>query len=280
MATRPRTDVPQGQGVTGTHATAVIAARARVGERLRAGPYAVIEADAELGDDCVLGAHAVVLGGAVLGDDCAVHSFAVVGGAPQDRSYRDEATTVVLGHSVVVREHATVHRGTRRGGGVTRVADRVLLMVGVHIAHDCEVGEGSVLANGVQLAGHVVVEAGVTFGGLAAIAQCLRIGEGAMVAAGARVETDVPPWHIAAGDRARVRGLNVVGMQRGGLSEDAIRALTDAHRKLYRSGLPLAVALGELTLSDRSPREIQHLVSFLAASIAAPRRRTGRLVVP
>ena len=266
--------------MTAVHPTAAIDPGAVVGHGLRAGAYSVVEAGAVLAEGCVLGPHAVVLAGAVLAEGCAVHPFAVVGGDPQDRSYRAEATRAVLGRAVVVREHATIHRGTARGGGETRVGAGTMVMVGAHVAHDCDVGEGVVLANGVQLAGHVVVEPWAVFGGLAAVAQCLRVGEGAMVAAGSMVETDVPPWHVVSGDRARVRGLNTVGLARRGVATETVRELTALHRALYRAGRPLAVALGEVTVGPGSPRELVHLVRFLEASLASPRRRTGRLVVP
>lgn len=261
------------------HPLAVIAAEASLGEGVSVGPFAVLEG-ARVGSGSVLHAHSVVHQGVTLGARCEVHPFAVLGGAPQDRSYANERTTLVVGDDAHFREHSTVHRGTARGGGVTRVGSGVLVMCGAHIAHDCALGDAVVLSNGVQLAGHVVCEAHAVLGGLAAVAQYLRVGEGAFVAAGARVESDVPPYHVVQGDRARVRGLNTVGLLRRGASEALLRELTELHRRLYRRGLPLAVALGETTVPEGAPREVRHLLAFLRATLEAPRRRTRALEVP
>jgi UDP-N-acetylglucosamine acyltransferase len=160
------------------------------------------------------------------------------------------------------------------------VGDGVLVMCGAHVAHDCELGDGVVLCNGVQLAGHVVCEPHALLGGLAAVAQYLRVGEGAFVAAGARVEADVPPYHIVQGDRARVRGLNTVGLARRGAPEAVVRALLELHRRLYRRGLPLATALGDTSAPEDAPREVRHLLAFLRETLTAPRRRTRALEVP
>ena len=251
-----------------------------LGEGCRVGPYAVLEKGARIGRDCVLGPHAVVLGETELGEGCEVGSFAAVGGAPQHRRYSGEPTRTVLGRQVIVREQVTIHRGTVFGGGSTRVGDRTMLMVGSHVAHDCQLGEEVVLTNGVQLGGHVIVEARAVLGGMAAVAQFLRVGEASLVAAGARVEIDVPPYHIVAGDRARVRGLNVVGLVRRGTPESVVQELVAVHRLLFRSGRPLATTLGELHLASETPREVVHLVAFLEASLAAPRRRSQALEVP
>lgn len=262
------------------HPMAAVSAGAVLDPSVRVGAFAVIEPDVVLGAGTVVSPHAVIRSGSTLGVGCRVHPFAVVGDDPQDRRHDGSPTTLVLGDGVIVREHATVHRGTVRGGGSTRIAAEVMLMVGAHVAHDCELGRSVVLANGVALAGHVTVEDHAVFGGMAVVGQFLRVGEGAMVAAGARVEGDVPPYHIVSGDRARVRGLNTVGLSRRGVSDETVRALVEVHRALYRRDTPLATALSNITLDDRSPRELRHLVSFLRASLAAPRRRTERLRLP
>lgn len=266
--------------MTTRHPWAVIEEGASLHPTVSVGAFAVIERGAVLGAHVTVSPHAVIRGETTLGAGCAVHPFAVVGDAPQDRRHDGSNTRTELGRAVIVREHATIHRGTTRGGGVTRVGDDAMVMVGAHIAHDCDVGRGVVLANGVALAGHVTVEDHVTFGGMAVVGQYLRVGEGAMVAAGARVETDVPPFHIVSGDRARVRGLNTVGLSRRGTPDATVRLLVELHRALYRSDTPLATALASVNLSEDAPREALHLVRFLRASLDAPRRRTSRLTLP
>jgi len=177
-----------------------------------------------------------------------VHAFAVLGDLPQDKRAGDEPTRVEIGDDNVFREHVTVHRGTRRS--FTKIGSNNLFMVGSHVAHDCVVGSHCTIANGVQLAGHVVVEDYVTFGGLAGVAQFVRIGESAFVAAGAMVERDVPPFCIAAGDRARVRAVNRVGLERRGVPSASIAEIDRVFRAVFLSRAPRAEALAKVATSD------------------------------
>jgi UDP-N-acetylglucosamine acyltransferase len=250
------------------HATAVVDARASLGEGVVVGPYAVVGADVVLGDATQLHAHAMVLGPSSLGRACEIHSFAVVGGAPQlKRKSADGApslaTSLVMGDRNTVREHATLHRGSE--GGVTRVGDDNLFMVGSHVAHDALVGSHVTLANGAQLAGHVVVEDHATFGGLSGVAQFVRIGESAFVAAGAMCERDVPPFVIVQGDRAKVRALNVVGLRRRGVPEPSIERLLAAYRRLFAGRETLAASIAHV---DRSDPFVARLLDALVAAKA------------
>jgi UDP-N-acetylglucosamine acyltransferase len=209
------------------------------------GPYAIVEARVRLGDGCVLHAHAVVRGPTSLGPRCVVHPFAIVGGEPQAKSHSSGAPArLEAGDGNVFREHATVHGGTE--GRSTRLGAGNLFMVGSHVGHDGTVGSGCVLSNGTQLAGHAVVEDGVTFGGLSGVAQFVRIGEGAFVAAMTGCERDVPPFVVVQGNRARVRGVNAVGLRRRGVPEESIRALTKAVHALWLSKATQAEALRRL----------------------------------
>ena len=219
------------------HGTAVVDARAQLGDGVVVGPYCVIGPEVVVGRDSVLMSHVVLSGPLVLGERCMMHPFSVVGGAPQVRA-DDEARargaasgSVALGDDVTVREGVTVHRGTE--GRITTVGSRVLLMAQAHVGHDARLGSSVVVANGVQLAGHAVIEDYVTFGGLAGVAQHVRIGESAFVAAGAMCEVDVPPFVIVQGDRARVRALNKIGLARRGTPAASIKALEHAFRHLY-----------------------------------------------
>jgi UDP-N-acetylglucosamine acyltransferase len=226
------------------HATAVVDGRAELAPDVVVGPYAIVEAGVILGAGCVLHPHAVVRGPALLGADNVVHPFAVIGGAPQAKRHAGGPGRLEIGEHNVFREHATVHGGT--GGHTTRIGSHNLFMVGSHAAHDAVVGSHCVFANGAQLAGHAVVEDWATFGGLSGVAQHVRVGESAFVAAAAACERSVPPFVVVQGDRARVRGLNVVGLRRRGVAEDSIAALRRAVRKLWMARLPRTEALKAL----------------------------------
>jgi UDP-N-acetylglucosamine acyltransferase len=212
------------------HPTAVIHPSVELDVEVDVGPYAVVGARVRIGRGSRIHAHAIVEGPTKLGVGTVVHSFAVVGGAPQDKRAAGEPGSLEVGDRNVFREHVTVHRGTSLRA--TRIGNDNLFMVGCHVAHDVEIGDFVTLANGVLLAGHVVVESHATFAGAAAIAQHLRIGESSFVAGGAMVERDVPPFVVVQGDRARIRGLNKVGLKRREFDEATIVALERAVRAL------------------------------------------------
>ena len=248
------------------HPTAVVDRDAELDHGVTVGPYCVVGPGCRFGAGTRLGSHVVVVGYTTTGRDCHLHPFAAVGGEPQDRKYRAEQTEVVLGDRVVVREHATIHRGTAGDTGRTSVGDDTLLMAYAHVAHDCDVGRSVALANGATLAGHVAVEDHAVLGGYAAVGQMLRVGESAMVAAGAMVEQDVPPFCTVAGDRARVRALNSVGLKRRGLDPEDIAALRAAFRLLFRTKAPLGEAVSSVRTGVRSSVHVEHLLAFLEES--------------
>jgi UDP-N-acetylglucosamine acyltransferase len=226
------------------HPTAMIDRRAELAGDVVVGPYAIVEAGVVMGSGCVLHAHAVVRGPSALGAGNVIHPFAVIGGEPQAKRHSGGFSPVEVGENNVFREHVTVHGGTE--GRATRIGASNLLMVGSHVAHDVTIGSSCVLANGVQLAGHAVVEDWVTFGGLSGVTQFVRVGESAFVAATAACERDVPPFVVVQGDRARVRGLNLVGLRRRGVPEASVRALARAFRTLWHSKATRAEALRAL----------------------------------
>jgi UDP-N-acetylglucosamine acyltransferase len=234
------------------HPTAIIAPEAELGEGVTVGPYAVIEGDTSLGAGTRVDAHAVVRSGTRLGAGNVIHPFAVIGGDPQERTYAGEPTRLEIGDRNVFREHVTVHRGSVKGGGITRIGSGCLFMAGVHVAHDCVLGDRLELANGVLCGGHVVLGDFVVAGGGVAVAPFVRVGPRAFLAAGAMVEHDVPPFVIAAGDRARVRALNRVGLERSGVPEPSRAALERAFRAVFRAGEPRAVAAAKL-VDDPDP---------------------------
>jgi UDP-N-acetylglucosamine acyltransferase len=226
------------------HPTAVIDRHAELAPDVVVGAYAIVEAGVILGAGCVLHPHAVLRGPAALGPGNVVHPFAVIGGEPQAKRHSGSPGRVEIGEHNVFREHVTVHGGT--DGRATRVGAHNLFMVATHAAHDAIIGSHCVLANGTQLAGHTVVEDWATFGGQSGVAQHVRVGESAFVAAFAACERRVPPFVVVQGDRARVRGLNVVGLRRRGIPEPSIAALRRAVRKLWHSGASRAQALEAL----------------------------------
>jgi UDP-N-acetylglucosamine acyltransferase len=226
------------------HPTAIVDPRAELAADVEVGPYAIVEAGVVLAEGCVLHPHAVVRGPTSLGPRCVVHPFAVVGGLPQAKRHTGAPARLSCGEGNVFREHVTVHGGTE--GRATTLGHGNLVMVGAHVAHDVSMGSSCVVSNGVQLAGHVTVEDWVTFGGLAGVAQFVRVGESAFIAAMSAVERNVPPFVVMQGNRAHLRGVNTIGLRRRGVPEDSIRALARAVQTLTRRDATRAQALRSL----------------------------------
>jgi UDP-N-acetylglucosamine acyltransferase len=248
------------------HPTAIVAEPTRIGEGSVIGAYCVIGPDVEVGRDCEIGPHAVLEGPMRMGDGNRVFQFASVGAPPQDTKYKGEPTRLEIGARNTFRESVTVHRGTARGGGVTRIGNDGLYMAYAHVAHDCVIGDHVIMANGAALAGHVTIEDYAIVGGLVAIHQHARIGESAMLGGGAMVVMDVVPFCTAVGDRARLAGPNVVGLKRRGLDERAVRAVRRAYRILFQSKLRLEDALARLRSELPDSREVAHMVRFIEGS--------------
>ncbi len=217
------------------HPTAVIAPGAELGSDVTIGPYSVIGAGVKIGDSTVVGPQVVIDGVTTIGRENRFLGQANIGGAPQDLSYEDEPTQLVLGDRNTVREFVTINRGTIKGGGVTRVGSGCLLMACCHVAHDCELDDGVQLGNNVLLAGHVAVGKNAIVNGAAAAHQFVTIGRNAYVGGLTRVVQDVPPFVILEGHPARVRKLNVIGLERAGLPHDEIQELRLAFRRLFRA---------------------------------------------
>ncbi len=249
---------------TQIHSSAVIDPDAQLPEDIVIGPFAVIGPCVHIGSGTRIGAHAVIERNTRIGSRCNIGSGAVLGSAPQDREFKDEDTWLEIGSDTQIREYSTLNRGTA-AHGTTSVGDRCYIMTYVHIAHDCVVQDGAVLANAVQLAGHVHIEANATVGGLTAIQQFARIGAYAFVGGGSRVRQDVPPYTRAAGDPLRPYGINVVGLTRAGIEPSVRTALKSAYRLLFNSELTTSQAVARLTLDQHSiVPEVQRLVEFVA----------------
>jgi UDP-N-acetylglucosamine acyltransferase len=213
-----------------------------------------------------VGPHVVIDGRTTIGERNRIFPFASVGGAPQDLKYAGEDTQLILGDGNTIRESATLNIGTAGGGGVTRVGSNNLFMAYSHVAHDCVVGNGCVVANSVALAGHVHLEDFVILGGLSAVHQFTRLGKHAFIAGGSMVVMDVPPYCTAQGDRAELAGLNVVGLQRHGYTEEQIGRVKEAYKVLFRSKLVLAEAVARLKGEMGGNVEIDYLVDFVSQS--------------
>ncbi|MGA8278612.1 MAG: acyl-ACP--UDP-N-acetylglucosamine O-acyltransferase [Rhodanobacteraceae bacterium] len=248
------------------HATALIDPAARMGRNVSVGAYSIIGADVEIGDGTWIGPHVVIEGTTHIGRDNRVFQFASLGAAPQDKKFRDEATALVIGDRNVIREFVTFNRGTADGGATTRIGNDNWLMAYVHIAHDCIVGNNTIMANAASLAGHVHVADFVTLGGFSLIHQFCQIGAHAFTAMGAIINRDVPPYVTVAGNYAEPRGVNSEGLRRRGYSSERIGAIKRAYKTLYLSGLPLAEARAELAEAADSAPDVKVMLDFLAQS--------------
>ncbi|MBF0160659.1 MAG: acyl-ACP--UDP-N-acetylglucosamine O-acyltransferase [Magnetococcales bacterium] len=245
------------------HATAVVDSGAQLGANVRIGPYAVVGADVVLEENVDVAAHAVIEGHAVIGAGSRIGNFASIGQPPQDIHYADEPTRVEIGRGCWIREFVSIHRGTAKGGGLTRVGSHCMIMAYAHVAHDCRVGESVVMANGATLAGHVEVQDFAVIGGLTAVHQFARIGRNAFIGGASAISMDVVPFASAAGNRAQITGVNVVGLRRNGFSEEVIKTIRQAHRIVFRSNLRLEQAIAEVERQFSSSPDVQHLLEFL-----------------
>ena len=245
------------------HPTAIVDRKARLGEGVSIGPYCVVGGDAALGDGCKLVSHVVVDGRTDIGSDTQIFPFASIGHAPQDQKYKGEPSTLRIGANNVIREHVTINPGTLGGGMVTCVGDECLLMVGAHVAHDCTVGNHVIMANNATLAGHVAVEDYAIIGGLSAVHQFCRIGKHAMVGGMSGVECDVIPYGSVVGDRARLSGLNIVGLKRRGFSRTDISALRRAYRLMFAEEGTMAERLEDVVEAYSNQEAVMEIVNFI-----------------
>ena len=248
------------------HPTAVVEPGAKIDPTCEIGPYAIVGGNVALGPKCVLAAHATVKGHTTLGAGNRVFSHAVIGEIPQDLKYGGEPTRLVVGDRNTFRECATINIGTVGGGGVTTIGNGCLFMAYSHVGHDCTIGDGAIIANSVALAGHILIEDHVHIGGLAAAHQFTRIGRLAFVSGLTGVAMDVPPYCMVTGGRAELAGLNVVGMQRAGMTEEQIGRVKQAYKVVFRSNLGLAEALAQLEQELGTYPEIAHFLRFVKGS--------------
>jgi len=247
------------------HPTAIVASRAKLARDVVIGPYCVVGEDVTLDAGVMLRSHVVVDGRTTIGAGTSIFPFASIGLEPQDLKYRGEKSTLVVGRNNRIREHVTMNPGTAGGGMVTRVGDNCLFMVGAHIAHDCRIANNVIMANNATLAGHVAIEDYAVLGGLCAVHQHVRIGKHAMIGGMSGVERDVIPYGQVMGDRARLCGLNVIGMQRRGFSREDIQSLRNAYQLLFSSDGTLSDRVNETAERFGGIASVDDIIGFIRA---------------
>jgi len=248
------------------HPTAIVAEGAKLAPDVEIGAYAVVGARVSIGVGTTVGSHAVIEGNTTLGEGNRIFQFSSIGAVPQDLKYQGEDSRLIVGNGNTIREFTTIHIGTQGGGMVTRVGDGNLLMNYTHVAHDCIVGNGNVLGNAAQLAGHVTIQDFAIIGGMVGIHQFVKIGESALVGAGSMVSQDIPPFCHATGDRARLRGLNTIGLRRRGFSSEIIASIKHAYRLMFQSGLKSREGVALVREEQQEIPEIERFLAFIEQS--------------
>ena len=247
------------------HPTAIVANGAELGRNVRIGPYCVVDQHVRLHDGVTLASHVVVTGHTEIGANTAIYPFASIGHPPQDLKYKGEPSRLVVGARCQIRESVTMNPGTEGGGMLTSIGDDCLFMAGAHVAHDCIVGNRVIFANNATLGGHVVVGDHALFGGLSAVRQFVRIGAGAMIGGMSGVERDVIPYGLVMGDRARLCGLNLVGLERRGLSGQEIQGLRAAYQALFESTGTFAERLESVSSDFSGNEHVREMLDFIRA---------------
>ncbi len=247
------------------HPTAVVSPSAQIADDVVIGPGAIVEARTVIGSGCSIGSNALIAGGANLAENVTIHHGAVVGTAPQDLKFGGEETQLFVGSGTVVREYVTLNRGTKESGE-TRIGKNCLLMAYAHVAHDCRLGDEVIMANAVQLGGHVHIEDHVIIGGSVPVHQFVHIGQHAMIGGGFRTVQDVCPYALAGGYPLRIAGLNLIGLRRRGFSREAIKTLQKVYKILFFSGLNTSQAVEKIKAEVTQTTETQIVLKFIEDS--------------
>jgi UDP-N-acetylglucosamine acyltransferase len=261
------------------HPTAIVDPAARLADTVKIGPFCVVGPEVELGENVTLLSHGIVTGRTRIGANTRIFPFASIGHEPQDLKYRGEPSELIIGTDNTIREHVTMNPGTEGGGMVTRIGNHCLFMVGVHVAHDCTVGDHVIMANNATLGGHIAVGDYAFLGGLSAVHQFVRIGPHAMVGGMSGVEQDVIPYGMVLGDRARLAGLNIRGLQRRGFTRDDIHTLRAAYALLFSENGTLEERVVGVEAQYPANRPVRDIVEFIKAdssrAICQPRHGNG-----
>ncbi len=249
--------------MTKIHPTAIVSKNAQIAADVEIGPYSVIGDNVKIGSGSVIKSHVVIEGFTELGKGNIVFPFAAIGQIPQDLKFRGENSSIVIGDNNRIREHVTIHPGTKDGAMQTVIGNGCLLMVAVHVAHDCVIGNNVILANNVTLAGHVELDDNVIIGGLSALHQFVRVGRGAMIGGMSGVESDVIPYGMVVGERASLAGLNLVGMRRANMPRDEIHALRNFFKKLFVKSDESFIARLDSLAPEFSQNSVKEVISFV-----------------
>ena len=253
------------RGETTVHPTAIVDEGAELGTGVTVGPWALVGPGVRVGDGTVVGPRVYIEKDTHIGEDCFLANGAVLGTDPQDLKFKGESAMLQIGDRTVIREFATLNRGTSASGS-TVIGSDCLLMAYSHVAHDCEIGNHVILSNSVNLAGHVMIEDWVIIGGVTPVHQFVRIGAHSFIGGGSRIPQDVPPYCRVAGNPPKLYGLNSVGLERRGLSADVRKALKKAYRTLFQSDVNLSKALDRVEDDAARVPEVRHLIEFIRAS--------------
>jgi len=253
-------------GVMHIHPTAVVSPRAELASGVRIGPYSVVGDDVAIGRDTILESHVIIEGHTRIGERNRLYPFVTIGTPPQDIGYRGEDTRVVVGDDNIIREYATIHRATSKQDWTTVLGNRNYIMAYAHIAHDCRLGNGIILANVATLGGHTVIGNHANIGGLVATHQFVRIGDYAFIGGKSGISQDVPPFMMAAGPRARLYGVNQKGLKRLAFSDETINGLKKAYQILWRDKGSLREGMERVRREVASSPELDILLEFIVAS--------------
>jgi len=250
--------------VVDIHPTAIIDDKVEIGENVKIGPYTYIKNNVKIGDNSVIDSGVVIDMYTTIGKNCHIFHGASVGTIPQDLKFKGEISELKIGDNTTIREFCMINRGTKGGGGLTKIGNNNLLMAYVHIAHDCILGDNIIVANAVQFAGHIIVEDKAVIGGMSAIHQFVRIGQLAMVGGMSGIAQDVAPFTLAVGNRAHLSGLNLLGLKRADFSYEEINDLKNAYRVIFRSNLTFNEAYEKL--KNTKSKNVIHMIEFLKNS--------------
>ncbi|GBD98364.1 acyl-[acyl-carrier-protein]--UDP-N-acetylglucosamine O-acyltransferase [bacterium BMS3Abin07] len=245
------------------HPTAIVDEKADIHETADIGPFCIVKAGVKIGKNVKLQSNVVIEGKTEIGEGTSIFPFACIGMPPQDIKYKGEETGLKIGGNNLIREYVTIHRASVSGDGVTEVGDNCFIMAYSHIAHDCKIGKGVIMANAATLAGHVSVGDYAIIGGIVAVHQFTRIGAYAMVGGMSGIGQDIPPYMIASGARAKLFGLNTVGLKRHGFTDESVSELKKAYRILFREKNTLKNAIKKVQEEVPYTGEIQHLLDFI-----------------
>jgi len=243
----------------------IISSKAQIGENVSIGPYCIIEDDVTIGDNTKINSHTIIKKYTTIGNNCSIFSHCVIGEIPQDKKYNQEKSNLVIGDNTIIREFCTLNRGTT-ATGTTKIGDNCLLMAYVHVAHDCNVKNDIILANGVQLGGHVIIDDYAIIGGLTPVHQFCKIGKHSFIGGGLRVVQDVPPFIIANGEPIKFSGINVLGLRRRTFNAQQKDNIKKAYKFIYNSKYNISQAVDEIKKNLEVTSEIKEIIEFINSS--------------